>query len=121
MQRGAALPPARIVEILGDLIEAELLVVVRSDPFGGIDRAYLQRRIDVAAGDLLRHHAEFLQRLAGPAADAHLEALEIVDGLDLLAEPPAHLATGIARDEAMDVEFLVAEFVHQRLAATLIE
>ena len=54
----AAFPPARIVVVLRDLDEAELLVVVGADPFGRVDRALLQRRIDVAGGELLRHHAE---------------------------------------------------------------
>ena len=78
------------------LVEAELLVVVRADPFGGVDRAFFQRRIDVAAGELLRHHAELLHHAAGKAADAEFQALEIVDGIDFLAEPAAHLATGVA-------------------------
>ena len=77
-----ALPEARIVVVLGDLGEAELLVIVGADPFGGIDGALLQRRIDVAAGELLRHHADLLQHLAGNAADAHLEARQVGNGLD---------------------------------------
>ena len=60
-QHRAAFPPARIVVVRRDLVEAELLVVVGADPFGGVDGALLQRRIDVAAGDLLRHDAELLQ------------------------------------------------------------
>ena len=75
MQRRAAFPPARVVVELGDLVEAELLVVVRTHPFGGVDRAFFQRRIDLAAGDLLRHDAELRQHLARESADAQLEAL----------------------------------------------
>ena len=41
--------------------------------------------------------AELAQDLAGEAADAELQALEIVERLDLLAEPAAHLRAGAAR------------------------
>src|SRR5262249_25679746 len=68
----ATFPPTRIVVVLRNLVETQLLVVVGADPFRGIDRALLQRRIDVAAGDLLRHDAELLQCLSSPAADAEL-------------------------------------------------
>src|SRR4030088_151276 len=53
-----ALPPARVVIILGNLHETELLVVIRADPFGGIDCALLERRVDVACRDLLWHAAD---------------------------------------------------------------
>ena len=96
MDRRPAFPPAGIVVVRRDLVEAELLVVIGADPFGRIDRALLERRIDVAAGDLLRHHAELRDDLAGKAADAHLEALQVGDRVDLLAEPAAHLGAGVA-------------------------
>jgi len=51
---GAALPPAWIIVVLDDFVEAELLVVIGADPFCGVDGALLQCRIDVATGDLLR-------------------------------------------------------------------
>ena len=100
MDGRSAFPPAGIVVVGRDLVEAELLVVIGADPFGRIDRALFQRRIDVAAGDLLRHDAELLDHLAGKAADAHLEALEVGDRVDLLAEPAAHLHAGIAAGTA---------------------
>jgi|SRR6516164_9425069 hypothetical protein len=81
MPCGAALPPTGIIVVRCDLVEAELLIVIRADPLGGVDGTLLQRRINVTAGDLLGHDAELLQRLAGPTADAELEAFEIVDGL----------------------------------------
>src|SRR6185312_5371802 len=114
----AAFPPAGRVIVRRDLVEAELLVVVRTDPLGRVDRALLERRIDVAAGDLLRHAAELLQDLAGPAADAHLQALEIVDRVDLLAVPAAHLTAGVAGEQALDVVLLV-ELVEHGVAAAL--
>src|SRR6516165_799891 len=117
--RGAALPPARIVIKLRDLVETELLVVVGADPLGGIDRALLKRRIDVAAGELLRHHAKFGERLAGPAADPHFQSIEVLDSVDLLAEPAAHLSAGIAHQQALGIE-RGAEIVDQFLAFAVI-
>src|SRR5690348_17990693 len=46
-----------------------LLVVVGTDPFGGVKRAFLQRRIDVAGGELLRHKADPLHDRPAEAAD----------------------------------------------------
>ena len=114
MDRRSAFPEARVVVVLGDLGEAELLVVIRTDPLGRVDGALFQRRIDVAAGELLRHDADLLQHLTGDAADAHLEARQIGDGLDLLAEPAAHLGAGVAAgetDHAELLEELVAELL----------
>src|ERR1700722_17068187 len=120
MVGGAAFPPARIVVVLRDLVEAELLVVVGTDPFGRVDRALLQRRIDVAAADLLRHAAELRQHLAGEPADAEFQALEVGDGPDLAAEPTAHLAARIAGDEG-DAVVLGGELVHQLAAVGGVE
>src|SRR3546814_2444501 len=53
------------------------LVVVWTNPLGGVDGALLQRRIDVPAGKLLRYDAELLHDAAGDAADAELQAVEI--------------------------------------------
>src|SRR3990167_8767678 len=64
-----AFPPAGIVVVLGHLVKTELLVVVRPYPFGGVDRAAFERRIDIAAGQRLRHYTEPRQDLpAGVAA-----------------------------------------------------
>ncbi|MGY4352451.1 hypothetical protein ACVWXM_008944 [Bradyrhizobium sp. GM7.3] len=102
----AAFPPAGEVVIFGDLLEAELLVVIGADEFDCVDRALLQRRIDVAARDLLRDHAEPRQHMTTHAGDAEFQALEIVDGLDLLAEPAAHLGAGIAAEDGVRLERL---------------
>jgi hypothetical protein len=55
--------------------------------------------------------------LAGKSADPHLQALEIVDALDLLAEPAAHLAP-VLPPGGDDVVLLV-EVVHQLDAAAV--
>jgi hypothetical protein len=91
---------------------------VRADPFGGIDGALLQRLVDVGARQLLRGDAELGDDGSGKAADAHLQALQVVDGVDLLAEPAAHLGHGVAGEQPVDV-VLGVEGVHQRLAAAI--
>src|SRR5262249_55314677 len=101
-EHGAAFPPAGVVVMRRDLVEAKLLVVIGTDPLGGVDGALLQRRIDVTAGKLLRHAAELLHDAPGEAADAHFEALQILDAVDLLAEPAAHLAAGVAGEQRGD-------------------
>src|ERR1700681_1836829 len=52
VEHRAAFPPAGIVIVLGDLVEAELLVIVGPDPLDGIERALFERRINVTAGEL---------------------------------------------------------------------
>src|SRR5205085_3091312 len=101
------LSPSREVIMRRNIDEGELLVVVRSDPFGGVDGALLQRRIDVTPGDLLRHRAEFGHHLSGEAADAELQTAEVLRRLDLFAEPATHLTAGVAGKQGDDVVLLV--------------
>src|SRR6185295_3794610 len=79
----SALPPSRVVVELRDLVQSELFVVVRPDPFGGVYRAPLERRVDIAARDLLADYAELGEHHAAQAADPELEALQVRDALDL--------------------------------------
>ena len=113
-----AFPPARIVVVRGDLVEAQLFVIVGADPFGRVDGALFQRGVDVAAGDLLRHDAQAREHGASKGADTELQALQIVDGLDFLAEPAAHLRAGVAAREVDDVVGL-EDFAHQRQAVAV--
>src|SRR4029078_6248230 len=69
--------------------------------------------------ELRRADADLLSDLACEAADAHLEAGEIGDRLDLLAEPAAHLRAGVAAGEA-DHAKLLEELVAERITAALI-
>ena len=61
--------PARVVVILGRLVQAEGQVVVGADPVGGIDRAGLQRGENLAAG---HHHG------SGAEAAPHLSLIHIL-------------------------------------------
>ncbi|MNX99601.1 hypothetical protein D3C86_1320600 [compost metagenome] len=120
MNGRTAFPPCGVVVIFCDLVETELLVVIGADKFGSIDRALFQRGIDVAAGDLLRCHANLLHDLAGEAGDTHLQAFEVVDGVDFLTEPAAHLGAGIAEQDRVDI-VLGKEFIEQLVATGLVE
>src|SRR5207237_4700247 len=82
----------------------ELLVVVGADEFGRIDRAVLERRVDVDMGDILRRHADPRQHRAAQPADAPAQAFEVVDGADLLLEPGAHLRARQTGRDAHDIE-----------------
>ncbi len=98
------LVPARIIVVAGGLVQAQLHVVMRPDVFAGIDHAPLEGGVDVGArGD---HH-----RTAGPPHDlaaetrnAHLQPLEVADGVDLPPEPAGHLRGNRGARTRHDVE-----------------
>src|SRR3546814_19655478 len=69
----------------------------------GIQRALFKRRIDIARGDLLRHDAHARQDFAAKTGRAHFQALQVGNGFDFLAIPAAHLRTGIAEREVVDI------------------
>src|SRR6185436_13380596 len=104
--------------VFGDLVEAQLLVIIGADPFGGVDRAFLQCRINVAARDLLRDDAELGEHLAAEAGDTHLDAAEIGGAFDFLAEPAEALPAGVAHRNADDAEAVV-NFIDQALAIAI--
>src|SRR5207302_10663977 len=109
-------PPSRIVVMRCDFVESELLVIVRTDPFRTVDRAFLERRVDVAAGDLLGDRAELLHHAPGKAANTEFETLEVVDSSDFLAEPAAHLTAGVAGQQRDDIVLFI-ELVEDLFAA----
>src|SRR5262249_34093168 len=102
MEHGAALLPAGRVVVFRDLVEAELLVVVGADVLDRIDGPALECRVNVAGRDLLRNDPDAGNDSPRQARNAHLEALQIIRRLDLLAEPAAQLHAGIAAREAND-------------------
>src|SRR4029453_1601443 len=75
--------------------------------------------IDAAPGHVLGPDPKLGERKPAGAADSHLEALQIGDGLDLLAEPASHLRAGVARREARHVVVL-EEIVVQRESSAVI-
>jgi hypothetical protein len=54
------LVPARVIVVAGGLVEAEFHVVMRPDPFGGVDHAPLEGGVDVAG----RHEGRRYPRLS---------------------------------------------------------
>ena len=107
LQCGRRLLPAGVVVIPGDGVQPQRDVVVRADPLGGIDGAGLQGGEDLRSGQRDGGAASPPQHFAAETRDAHLEALEIGDRIDLLVEPAAHLHAGIAAGERHQVERLV--------------
>src|SRR5207237_5185912 len=79
-----------------------------------------QRRIDIAAGDLLRNGAKLGKGLPSPSADPHFETVEVVDGIDLLAKPAAHLGAGVAAGDGVQFGF-PAKLIEHVLATVVLE
>src|SRR5262249_30501583 len=98
------LPPGGVVIVFRDLLETELLVVSGSDPLHRVDSAFLERRIDITRRELLWHHAEPTDDLAGESPDPELQALQILDPVDFFTKPAAHLAAGITHWDAVAIE-----------------
>ena len=92
-------------------MQAESFIVVGGHPFGGVDHALFEGRIEVAARNLLCHQAEFRKYHAAQTADAHLQAFQVGNRFDLLAIPAPHLRAGIADRNAHDVVGAI-EIVH---------
>jgi hypothetical protein len=114
-----ALPEARVIVVFRNLLETELLVVVRPDPFGRIYRAFFQGRIDLARRNLLGNRAKPLEYLAGKAANTKLQALEVVERVHFPSEPSAHLGAAVSRRH--DEDLVIAEkLTHEFQPAPLI-
>ena len=96
----------------------ELLVVVGAGEFGGINGSPFQGQINLTSWQHLHVHPQAGHHLASQAGDAHLEALQVVDGVDLFVEPAAHLNAGIAARNTHDTE-VIQQFLHQRLPTCL--
>src|SRR3990172_2407627 len=107
LARRAGLVPAGIVVVFRGLVQAELHVVVRPDPFRGVDDAALEGRVDLTARREDDGAARSGDDLAAETRDAHLQALVVGDRVDLLAEPAAHLHAGRGRWARHEVEGLV--------------
>ena len=102
VQLRTAFPPAWVSVILSHFVEAQLQIVVRTDPLGLIDRAFFQGLVNFATRNVLGHATNALDHFAGETADAELGALEVFQRFDRLAEPAAHLGTGVAHREVHD-------------------
>src|SRR5688572_522367 len=83
--------PTRVIVVARGILEAELEIVVRPDELRGVDGAAFERRVDLARRQQHDGRARLRVDLPGETGDAGLEAFEIIDGVDLLPEPAAHL------------------------------
>src|SRR5438876_2488241 len=89
---GPGLVPARVVVVARSIVEAEFHVVVRADPFAGVDDAPLEGGEDPGGRDEDSRAARLDDDLVAEArANAHLEPLVVADRVDLLPEPSSHL------------------------------
>ena len=105
--------------MLGDLVEAQVLVDRRHRELGRVDGAQLEGRVDVAARQQLGRHAHLLHHLRAQAEEAHLQALEVVERLDGLAEPARTLRRDqVARHPVQVVP--VVDLRQQLLAAAVV-
>src|SRR5262249_24886853 len=86
-----------------------------SDPLHRVDSAFFERRIDITGRELLWHHAEPTDDLAGESPDPELQALQILDLVDFLAKPAAHLAAGLTHWDAVAIE--ACEYLLQQIVA----
>src|SRR5260370_28230153 len=74
----------------------------------------------MAGGGLVRNRGGVGKGFAGPSADPEFEAIEVVDGVDFLAEPAAHLGAGIAAGDSVCL-VLLAELVEHVLTAVILK
>src|SRR5262249_60171741 len=88
----AGLVPAGIVVVARGLVQAELHVLMRPNPFGSVDYAPLEGGVNVGGGSDHRRAARLGNDLAAERRTyAHLQPLEVADRGDFLSEPSGHL------------------------------
>src|SRR5262249_7697493 len=88
---GAGLVPTRIVVIASGVVQAQRHVVMRANPFARVDRAALERSVDLSGWHEDDGAARLGDYLAAEARNTHLESLVVADRDDLLPEPAGHL------------------------------
>ena len=105
---------ARVVVVLGGFVELHEAVVPRSHPLGGVDGAGHEVFVNLPAGQGDRRPTQFRNDIAAKARDTHLQAFKVVGGIDLLAEPAAHLNARVTGHQALQAKCagqLVPEFL----------
>ena len=104
-QLWAHFPPTGVIVVRRYFMETKLEVVIRPHPFSGINRAFLQRLVNLASGDVLRHHTQTFQNATGETTAPELQAFQVSDRADFLAEPTTHLHAGVSHREINDAHF----------------
>src|SRR3546814_1412176 len=87
-------------------------------PYTTLFRSGLQRLEHVAPAQRLHRHAEPRAHFRREAGGAEAQPLQVVDRLDLVAEPALPLRAGVAAEEGLQVEAGV-DLVVERLAAAV--
>ena len=77
-------------------MQAQVFVVCGADKLCRINHTFFQCGIQVARGQLLRHHPQFGQYFASQAAHTEFQTFEIGHGFDFFTVPACHLRAGIA-------------------------
>src|SRR5690606_13596356 len=77
-EAGTRLGPAWAVVVARGAVEAERLVVVRTDPLGGVEHPALEGEEDLAAGERLHVDAESGVDLAAQPGGAERQAAQVV-------------------------------------------
>ena len=86
-----------------DLVEAEAEVHHRHREFGGVDGAELKCLEYLAGLQQLRRYAEILHHVRAQPEEAHLQPLQIVQRLDLFAEPARCLGRDQVANHGVDI------------------
>ena len=110
LQHRLRLLPARVVVVLGRLVQTEGQIVVRADPVSGVDGAGLQRGEHFAARQVHGGRAEARQHFAAEARHADLQAAQIAQRIDFLVVPAAHLHAGVSDHHRLHAEGCIGLF-----------
>src|SRR5262249_34476435 len=113
------LPPGGVVIVFRDFLETELLVVGGSNPPPPVGRAPFERWIKISRRKVLWDPAQPTDHFAGQSPRAGRQAPQILDPVDFLAKPAAHLAAGITHWDAVAVE--AREYLLQQIVAAAMQ
>ena len=111
---GGGFVHAWVVVVFGRFVELHGLVVPRADPLGRVNGSGFEILVDLAAGQGYRRDPELGHDVAADPGYAHLQAPQVVGGLDFLVEPTGPLDAGIPAGQALHAETacqLVPEFL----------
>ena len=116
---GGRLMPAGGIVICRRLVQPQVPIVIRADPFAGIDHAALQGGENLRGSQQHDFSAHRGDDFSAQAGNPHLEPVIILDAVDRLAVPAAHLGAGVARREANQA-FLGVELLPQIHAPAMV-
>ncbi len=95
----------RVVIVLGRLVELHEAIVPGANPLSSINSARHQVLIDLATRQRYRRGAQLGHDITAKTRDTHLESLEVIGRIDLLAEPATHLYASVTARHTFQPEF----------------